>query len=79
MAIQYVVKRVGLVFLCYRKLPENGILVPKHLGVLIFVIKCTLLGAFFGLTYIYIHTWRDTYTNLDYLLSTLGMGTNNVK
>ena len=74
------------------KFPLNGTPVAKHLGVLTLVMKCILLGSFFGACVcvcvcvfvcvcvcVYIYIWSDAYTNLDYLLSPLGMGTNNVK
>jgi hypothetical protein len=46
--------RVGLMTLCFNKLPADGTLVPKHVGVdikyeLCFVMfYCILINAFFG-------------------------------
>jgi len=66
--MQYVVKHVGLVLLHYGKLPENDTPVAKHLGVLTLVMKCILLGAFFGVCvcvcvciyiYIYIYIYME--------------------
>ena len=50
-ATHYLVQHIGLVSLCSRRLSEGGTPVPKHVGVFILVMNCTLLRVFVG----YIH------------------------
>lgn len=61
--MQYVDYRVGLVFLCSRRLPEDDMPVPKHVGSLTLVMNCILLIAFAG--------WCIYYKNMH--------GTSNMK
>jgi hypothetical protein len=48
--MQYLDYRVGIVFLCSRGLPEEGTLVPQHVGVwcLSCIVFYCVLGAFVG-------------------------------
>ena len=61
--MQYLDYRVGIVFLCSRGLPEEGTLVPQHVGVwcLSCIVFYCVLGAFVG----WYTDWKKKYARYD--------------